>query len=240
MRGISLAVIGAALLVGSTAQAADPTVKCQQSKLKAQGKLKNCLDKNAAGVLGGKDDKSADCREKFTAALQKADEKATAAATSCRYIDNGDGTVSDLDTGLVWEKKDDLGGIHDKDNTYSWSSGAPHGPDGTVFTTFLYSLNGATSSDGTGTVTACFTGDCDWRLPTIQELQGIVDLTAAGCDGGSPCIDPVFGSTQTYYWSATTLAGSPFDAWYVLFTGGFVSNGGKTNFTHARAVRGGL
>jgi len=37
------------------------------------------------------------------------------------YTDNGDGTFTDDNTQLVWEKKDDLGGVHDKDNTYVWT-----------------------------------------------------------------------------------------------------------------------
>jgi len=29
-------------------------------------------------------------------------------------MDNGDGRLTDLQTGLMWEKKDDLGGVHDQ------------------------------------------------------------------------------------------------------------------------------
>jgi hypothetical protein len=41
------------------------------------------------------------------------------AGATLRYQDNGDGTVTDKNTGLVWEKKSDDGGIHDMDNLYS-------------------------------------------------------------------------------------------------------------------------
>src|SRR5207237_6537097 len=37
------------------------------------------------------------------------------------YDDNGNGTVTDLNTGLVWEKLSDDGTAHDKDNPYSWA-----------------------------------------------------------------------------------------------------------------------
>ena len=36
------------------------------------------------------------------------------------FTDNGDGTITDNTTGLMWEKKSDDGSIHDKDNTYTW------------------------------------------------------------------------------------------------------------------------
>jgi len=34
-------------------------------------------------------------------------------------VDNGDGTITDPATGLMWEKKDDGEGIHDVGNTYT-------------------------------------------------------------------------------------------------------------------------
>ncbi len=41
------------------------------------------------------------------------------AGLSKSYTDNGDGTITDNVTGLMWEKKSDDGSIHDKDNTCS-------------------------------------------------------------------------------------------------------------------------
>ena len=35
------------------------------------------------------------------------------------YTDNGDGTITDNTTGLIWEKLTDDGTIHDKDNVYT-------------------------------------------------------------------------------------------------------------------------
>jgi hypothetical protein len=157
---------------------------------------------------------------------------------SARYIDNGDGTVTDNYTGLQWEKKDgigsgaDPGNPHDLDNTYTWStSGAT--ADGTAFTDFLYRLNTCTSTNG-NTVTGGFAGHCDWRLPTIAELQTIVD-----CSFGSPCIDPVFGPTAAFdHWSSTA-SDSLSSAWYVYFgDGSLVATLGKLNVRRVRAVRG--
>ena len=162
-----------------------------------------------------------------------------------RFVDNGDGTVRDQKTGLVWEKKDNLDGNadfadpHDADNTYSWSGGA-NAPDGTVFTAFLSALNGGTSPDGLVT-SGCFTGHCDWRLPTVEELAGIVDATQGSCaEQDGPCVDPVLDPMQADgYWSATTFSRNLSQAWIVDFTGGLATHGGKEIAFFVRAVRGG-
>ena len=39
--------------------------------------------------------------------------------------------------------KTDDGSIHDKDDTYWWSTGSPWKPDGGAFVDFLGTLNGA-------------------------------------------------------------------------------------------------
>ena len=151
-----------------------------------------------------------------------------AALCPTRLVDNGDGTVTDRQTGLMWEKKTTDGSIHDWGNYYAWSTSGT-APDGGAFTTFLNTLNGGAtgvgncvSADGV-TQTGGFAGHCDWRLPTIGELQGIVDSSATGCGSGSPCIDPAFGPTQSFdYWSATTYAPNPDYACVVNFNFGFV------------------
>src|SRR5215470_15031906 len=100
---LGAAVASLAVLGIGTAHATDPVVKCQEAKLKAEGKLQACLKKNSAKVLGGGIDAAATCQSKFSAARAKA-------GTACRYLDNGDGKVSDLDTGLQWEQKDNSDG----------------------------------------------------------------------------------------------------------------------------------
>lgn len=82
------------------------------------------------------------------------------------FNDLGTGVVKDQRTGLFWEKKSDDGGIHDKDATYTWSTGAPWLATGTAFTVFLPALN----------TPPCHGGFCDWRLPTIQEIESIRSL----------------------------------------------------------------
>jgi hypothetical protein len=121
-----------------------------------------------------------------------------------RFLDNGDGTITDSETGLMWEKKSRDGSLHDAKNAYTWAlSYNDPAPDGTLFTTFLSGLN-----------ESGFAGHTDWRIPTISELETIIDYTAIiGPTGGisvpgpfnSLCVSscPVTTcscTTGDYYW----------------------------------------
>jgi hypothetical protein len=166
----------------------------------------------------------------------------TATATPVpHFVDNGDGTVTDNQTGLQWEKKDtavgsgkDLARAHDVDNTYSWSGFITTNGSG-----FLDQLNNCVSVDGSRVNAGGFAGHCDWRLPTIQQLQTIVDATQGSCGGGSgACIDSVFGPTAAgHYWSATSYVGNPNVGWLVYFRDGSVAIDFKFNDSYVRAVR---
>jgi hypothetical protein len=164
-----------------------------------------------------------------------------------RFIDNGDGTVSDTTTGLMWEKKTTDGSLHDVTKTFTWSTGT-NNFDGTAKTPFLDKLN-----DVAGGGAHCFAGYCDWRLPTSggnpagssrepAELETILDLTQGNCSGGTgACVVPALNPTQSlHYWSATTFAGYPGFAWNVNFSNGNVNYDGKTLNGYVRAVRSGL
>ncbi|HVN86163.1 MAG TPA: DUF1566 domain-containing protein [Candidatus Binatia bacterium] len=164
--------------------------------------------------------------------------------TGCvaRYVDNGDGTVTDKQTDLIWEKKTTTVGSgtnyndpHDVDNLYTWGSvSAPYPPAGTAFTDFLANLNG-----GAGPNT-CFAGHCDWRLPSGRELASL--LTYDLCFGSPtiPCIDQIFGPTQPlYYWTGETWAPYPSVADTEAFCGaGCGSTVSKNYPNYVRAVRG--
>ncbi len=89
----------------------------------------------------------------------------------------------------------------------------------------------------------CLAGFCDWRVPTIDELQTILQHPFQCFT--SPCIDEsVFGPTTiaTVYWSVTTdahqLGGGA--AWYVFFHDGLLAVDLKSNANAVRAVRGRL
>jgi hypothetical protein len=47
-------------------------------------------------------------------------------------------------------------------------------------------------------------------------------------------------TASSNYWSSTTIATNPNNAWNVNFNNGNVNNDNKTNEQHVRAVRGGL
>jgi hypothetical protein len=153
---------------------------------------------------------------------------ASAPTKTVRFVDNGDGTVTDNQTGLMWEKKTDS----NVNDLYSWTS-ATFGTaaDGTLFTTFLATMQCTLSANGT----CGLAGHYDWRIPNIGELQTIVDCSKPNC------VDPAFGPTNqtSPYWSATTGAADPTGAWFVSFITGDVSGSIKAAARAARAVRGG-
>jgi hypothetical protein len=163
------------------------------------------------------------------------------------FTDNGDGTITDNTTGLLWEKKDDSDGIHDKDNTYTWGmTSTPYTMNGTMVTAFLAALNAG----------AGFAGHKDWRIPNINELLSIANYQYAPI-----AVEPAFNTACTSgcqtthcsctaypnrpYWSSTTVYYDPDDvcywncAWLVSYDAGTTGFNGKEQSRYVRAVRGG-
>jgi len=153
------------------------------------------------------------------------------------YTDNGDGTITDNVTGLMWEKLSDDGSIHDFDNTYTWYA---------AFNDKIAALNAAN-----------FAGHNDWRLPNRRELESLVH--AGRVAGLNPAVDPAFdqctqdcqATTTTcsctqfgYYWSSTTSQDIQTLAWAVNFESSDVNaydKGTEASVEYGvRAVRGGL
>jgi hypothetical protein len=73
------------------------------------------------------------------------------AGATLSYMDNGDGSVTDVNTGLMWEKKSDDGSIHDKDTSYTWDN---------AFAVHVAGLN-----------TANFAGYSDWGAEPARAAE---------------------------------------------------------------------
>lgn len=91
--------------------------------------------------------------------------------------------VKDKVTGLMWERKTSDGGLRDKGNTYSW-----YNPDMNTNGQSEGTKNGGTCTGEIRCDTQAYidevnkNGLCgykDWRLPTPNELYGLLDLGAS-------------------------------------------------------------
>ncbi len=116
------------------------------------------------------------------------------------FADNGDGTISDRATGLMWTEDD------------SGAFGVGLGGSG--------KLNWEQALDWAEDLTHA--GYSDWRLPNVKELHSIVDYTRSPDTTSSAAIDPIFGATGMTneggqadfgcYWSGTTHEDGPWPA----------------------------
>ena len=154
---------------------------------------------------------------------------------------DGGNMVQDNVTGLIWEVKNnqdgvkDYGNPRDADNTYTWydpnpaTNGGYAGADGdgTDTADFINALN-----------SAHFGGYSDWRLPTIKELDSIVDYNVPY---PGPCINTAYfpNTAASEYWSSNTIPYNTRYAWVMLlnFRGGSLHD--KNLSLYVRAVRGG-
>jgi hypothetical protein len=122
-----------------------------------------------------------------------------------RYVDRGDGTILDSETGLIWDKKADHG----------------QGLDWTNALLYVAGLN-ATN----------YKGHNDWRLPSIQRLDGITgtfglpELDTVGNADGVTTNNFIFPRTRFsnsglatqgafFTWTSVTVVGDLASAWNV-------------------------
>jgi len=106
------------------------------------------------------------------------------------FADNGDGTITDAATGLMWAKAD--------------SGQAVNWQEALAWVQAKNSVN--------------YLGRNDWRLPNAKELQSIVDYTRSPDSTGFAAINPLFTCTgitneagqadYPFYWTGTTHASS--------------------------------
>jgi len=140
------------------------------------------------------------------------------------YTDNGNGTVTDNNTGIMWQK-------YENASTYNWyqASGTYDATYNPTTQNICGSLNLGSSSD--------------WRLPSKKELMSIV---AYGIPFPGATIDTTYfpNTHESNYWSSTTVAGYPDLAWHVHFYDGAVDDAivydyYKNYSLFVRCVRGG-
>ena len=140
------------------------------------------------------------------------------------YADNGDGTITDGTTGLMWSQTDS-GEALNWDEALSWV--------------------GAMNEQN-------YLGHDDWRLPNAKELQIIVDYGRAPDTSRSAAIDPIFEVSEIVnengeadypaYWSSTTHISAVSDragasAAYVNFGRSMGNMGGWVDIHGAGAQR---
>lgn len=132
-----------------------------------------------------------------------------------RFTDNGDGTVTDTKTGLMWKK---------------FSEG--HAPGSTaVRLRWKDALEHAQAVNGGGG----FANHADWRVPSIRELCSITNK-----QGPEAAIDlGAFPDTPPdIFWSSSTVAYHSGYAWAVGFHDGDGGCNHQDNCHHLRLVRG--
>jgi hypothetical protein len=128
------------------------------------------------------------------------------------YTNNGDGTVTDNVTHLMWQQ-------------------TPLGADGGAYPAFV---SGDAPAYCTGLTLA---GHSDWRLPSVIELVSIVDYSAPN---DTPLVNAVFAGTPlNWFWTADADLGAG-TVWAVHFQYGYAQYPSIPNDPFpVRCVRGG-
>src|SRR5215471_7514636 len=189
------------LCSGRTVAATSAQQNCDNARVGARKNYEACVDglvaKDAKGTYFDRYAGFAKCRHKYFRTWAALQSYTGSTCVGERFTDNLDQTVTDNLTELTWEKKDNGGGVHDKDNFYAYST-ASYKEDGTAFATFL-------TDSLTGLNVVGFGGANGWRLPTLAELQTIVlDFECKGVGfspacvcPSSPCIEPALDAANT-------------------------------------------
>lgn len=80
-------------------------------------------------------------------------------------------------------------------------------------------------------------GKNDWRLPTLVDLESLLDRTGARPDGRPLVRQEVFFLGNLSYWSSTTFESQTKNAWIVMFDGAYVLSYYKSSLYHVCCVR---
>ena len=141
-----------------------------------------------------------------------------------RWCDNGDGTVTDLSTCLVWLQNascnDNLAGINKSGGVLTWTNA--------VIWSSVVASGTCGLSDGSR--------DDDWWLPTKSQLY-VLTHGDQQVRSGTP--RAFTGVQATGYWSSSSYAGNAASAFYVSLFDGSADYHGKFNTHYVWPVRGG-
>ena len=140
------------------------------------------------------------------------------------FTDNGDGTITDTTTGLVWDKCS---------RGQVWDNTTPPGTCTGAASTHSWA---AALAEATVANAASHRGQAGWRLPNRTELESLVKI-----DAHSPAIDDTYfpATPSNWYWTSTTHALDPADAWFVYFGNGLPNASYKAGAYRVRLVRSG-
>lgn len=139
-----------------------------------------------------------------------------ASTPTSRLINNEDGTATDSVTKLTWKRCSE--GLSGK----SCESGSP------ITYTWPEAIKAAAVST--------FAGRQDWRLPTIQELDSIIEYKCT-----MPAVNAeIFPATPiSNFWSISPFAGYPNGSWNINFNDGSHESCSRNWNLYVRLVRGG-
>jgi len=138
-----------------------------------------------------------------------------------RYKDNGNGTITDNRSGLIWLKNANCFGAQNWEKAKQSAATLASGQCGL--------------RDGSGAG--------DWRLPTKEELKAMMDKkykipALSNAKGTAQWKEgEVFSGVQSSYWSSATHAGTTSYAWYVNLNDGYVGADIKTSNNNVWPVR---
>uniref|UniRef100_UPI0040576FC3 Lcl C-terminal domain-containing protein n=1 Tax=Candidatus Electronema sp. TaxID=2698783 RepID=UPI0040576FC3 len=148
------------------------------------------------------------------------DSNMPASTPDSQLTDNGDGTITDSKTGLMWKKC--VEGLS--------------GTDCATGATSTFTWQQALQKPGTVNTGGGFAGYTDWRLPNIKELRSIVE---------EQCYSPAINATRfpntpnSIVWSGSPSACNSANAWIVKFTYDESNFADRRNAYAVRLVRGG-
>ena len=130
-------------------------------------------------------------------------------APDSRYIDNGDGTITDPQVGLMWQQ----------------CSIGQSGEKCSVGTPVAFKWEEAIQQGDVVNNKGGLAGHTDWRVPKIKELRSLVE---SGCWSPSINIKHFPNTPEGEYWSSSSYTGFANNAWYTSF------NSGNSQYNHRK------